>query len=100
MANDEVERQLKDLTGDLRNLANREAQEGRSKNAAVNGTRDEILKKTAAIRGVVQGDYKVKAREPEKKKTEGLAAAADEQRKQAYLVAEEVRRKKFMPRFF
>lgn len=92
MANPELEAKLKDLTGDLRNLANKETGEARSRSAAVNGTRDNIFQKTAAIREVVQGDWRVKQKEPEKKKTDGLVAAAEDQKRQAYLVAEEAER--------
>lgn len=88
MANAEIESKLKDLTGDLRNLANKECGEGRSKNPAVNGTRDQIFEKTKAIRAVCTGDWKPKPKEPEKKKTEGLVQAAEEQKRQAYALAE------------
>lgn len=37
MANQELENKLRDLTGDLRNLANKEAGEARSRSAAVAG---------------------------------------------------------------
>ncbi len=46
MANAELEGKLNELTGDLRNLANKETSEARSRSAAVTATRDNILQKT------------------------------------------------------
>ncbi len=88
MANATLEGKLRDLTGDLRNLANKETTEARSHSAGVTGTRDAVHQNTKAIRDIVAGDWTVK-KEAEKKKTEGLVSAAEDQKRQAYLVADE-----------
>jgi hypothetical protein len=92
MVNTELENKLKDLTADLRNLANKEAGEARSRSAGVNATRDNVHANTKQIREIALGDWTVKKKEPEKKKTEGLVSAAEEQKRQAYLVADEADR--------
>lgn len=58
----------------------------------MNATRDTVHATTKQIRDIALGDWSQKKREPEKKKTEGLVSAAEEQKRQAYLVADEAER--------
>ncbi len=76
----------------MRNLANKEASEARSRSGGVTATRDAVHVNTKQIRDIALGDWSQKKREPEKKKTEGLVSAAEEQKRQAYLVADEAER--------
>ncbi len=49
MANAQLESKLRDLTGDLRNLANKETSEARSRSAGVAGTRDAVHQNTKVM---------------------------------------------------
>ena len=89
MANAELDGKLHGLTGDVRNLAIKETQEARSGSQSTGATRDQLLAKTAAIRELATGDWNPKPKEAEKKKTAGLVTAAEDQKTQAYRVAEQ-----------